>query len=385
METHSYTFGIEEEFFLVRPRSRGAVLRMPAALMRQLRQRLGGQVGHELLQSQVETNTRICASASESLQELRRLRQGLADVCAEHGLAYFAAGTHPLGAWREHSASEGARYARLMTDFQIIGRRNLLCGLHVHVAPPPGSDRIRIINRLLPWLPVFLALSTSSPFWHKQRSGLMSYRQAAYDEWPRTGIPDYFVDEAEYRQFVDTLVGNGSMKNASFVWWTVRPSHAYPTIELRIADACTHLDDSLTLAGLFRCLVRAASRGDLLDLPQSGRSRLLIEENRWRAKRYGSSDGFLDYRDGGVVAFRSVLDDLLQRLADDMCALQHTDLPARLERLLARGSSAHQQLALYERRRGAGASRVQALQAVVDWLIAASLPDADGGAAAFAR
>jgi len=375
-QPHRYTFGIEEEFFLVRPRTGAAVLRKPDGLMRALRRALGEQVGHELLQSQIETNTTICTSLPQARAELLRLRGGLCEVLAAHGLACFAAGTHPLGEWREHAHTEQPRYARLMDDFQIIGRRNLLCGLHVHVAPPPGVDRIVVINRLLPWLPLFLALSTSSPFWHRHPTGLSSYRQAAYDEWPRTGIPDFFADEAEFDRFVALLVQSGSLKDASFLWWAIRPSVRFPTVELRIADACTLVEDSLTIAALFRCLVRAASRNALPALPASGATRLLIEENRWRAKRYGTEAGLLDYRDGGVRPFRVALDELLALLAEDIVALDQPNLPDDLAALLKRGTSAQQQLALYQRLREAGVGREAALRAVVDWLIAHTQPAA---------
>lgn len=372
MEQHEFTFGIEEEFFLAHPRTMTAVSHPPRTLMRKLKQWLGERVTHELLQSQVETSTPVCRTEAEARAALTELRGGLAGCCAESGVHFFAAGTHPLGNWREQEHSIGERYEKLMDDFQIVGRRNLLCGLHVHVEPPPGIDRIRVINRLLPWLPIFLALSTSSPFWERRRSGLMSYRQAAYDEWPRTGIPDFFVDEADYQAFVDTLVNTGSIKNSSFVWWAVRPSLRFPTVELRIADACTRMQDSLTLALLFRCLVRAASRGEKLDLPRTGTTRLLIEENRWRCKRYGCDDGFIDYQSGRMIPFMDALDDLLARVQEDAAALGHADIAERTRAIVIEGTSAHRQLRTYAQARAAGASRIHALRRVVGELVEAS-------------
>jgi len=371
---HPFSFGVEEEFFFAHPRSRMAVSHAPRGLMRALKQRFGERVGTELLQSQVETSTPVCLTERQARDSLVELRRGLIEMAADHGVHVFAAGTHPLGDWREHQPTDGPRYERMIDDFQIIGRRNLLCGLHVHVQPPDGADRIEVINRLMPWLPIFLALSTSSPFWHRQRSGLMSYRQAAYDEWPRTGIPDFFIDEADYHAYIATLVHSGSIKNSSFVWWAIRPSLRYPTVELRIADSCTDLDDAITLALLFRCLVRAASRGERIDLPAVGTTRLLIEENRWRCKRYGCDDGFFDYARRETVPFGDALDDLLARIAPDAVALGHVDLATRVKAIPARGTSAHGQLEVYARLRAQGASRAKALKAVVDWLVRRTHP-----------
>lgn len=371
---HPFTFGVEEEFFLAEPRTGAAIPRVPVGLMSALKQRLGDRVGCELLQGQVETVTPVCHSEADIRAALVEQRKGLDEVCRDYGLRFFAAGTHPLGVWREQEPSNGARYEKLIDDFQLVGRRNLLCGLHVHVQPPEDVDRVLVINRVLPWLPLFLALSTSSPFWDRQRSGLMSYRQAAYDEWPRTGIPDFFDSEAHYNAYVATLVRTRSIADSSYVWWAIRPSLRYPTVELRIADSCTHVEDALVLALLFRCLVRAASRGECLDLPRDGALRCLIEENRWRSKRYAFDQGFIDYARGQVVPFREALVNLLDLLKADISALGHDDLPSRLTGILERGTSAHQQLACYFTARRAGASHVQALRAVVGWLIKQSSP-----------
>ena len=369
---HAYTFGIEEEFFLVNPRTRGAVARLPRSLLESCRRRFGERIEHEMLQSQLETSTPVCREADEAREWLVRLRHGVADICEEHGLAILAAGTHPLGEWREMRHTETPRYERLIDDFQIIGRRNLLCGLHVHVATPPGVDRVDVMNRLMHWLPVFLALSTSSPFWDRQRTGLLSYRQAAYDEWPRTGIPDFFAGEAEYGAFVEMLVAAGAIRDASQLWWAIRPALKYPTLELRIADSCTHVDDALAIALLFRCLVRATVREPALGRVRSGQTRRLIDENRWRAKRYGYHDGWIDVHTGREQSFREALDQLVALVAEDAAVLGCEGYADGIARILARGTSAHAQLAIYRQHRDAGALKVTALRAVVDWLVAAT-------------
>lgn len=226
------------------------------------------------------------------------------------------------------------------------------------------------------WLPLFLALSTSSPFWNRQRTGLMSYRQAAYDEWPRTGIPDFFADEAEYREFSDVLVRCGAIADKSFLWWAIRPALRYPTLELRIADACTRVEDTLAIAALFRCLVRCLVRQPELFAARDALTRRLVDENRWRAKRDGIEASFIDERDRAQRSAVAWLDELLALTAEDARALGCVDGLTRLQSLIARGSSAHAQLETYRQAREAGASRIEALRGVVDWLVARTVPQA---------
>lgn len=289
-----FGFGIEEEFFLTNLDSRDIVGTRPSGFHRECRAAFGDLVAHELLQSQVEIVTPVLQSIGSARDCLLSARHRLDAVAQGFGLGMLAAGTHPMAQWREQRVTESPRYERLMDDFQIVARRNLLCGLHVHVAVPPDVDRIAVMNRVMIWLPLLLALSASSPFWARKRTGLMSYRQAAYDEWPRTGIPDHFENERAYRAFVDFLVQTGSLKNDSYIWWAIRPSARFPTLELRIADACPRVDDALCVAAIFRSLVRHAVRTPEEAPMRNEMTRLLIEENRWRAKRFGTRASFLD-------------------------------------------------------------------------------------------
>lgn len=287
MDDHSYTYGVEEEFFLSHAESGAIATRMPQAFLHEVRRRLGERATNELLQSQIELVTPVCSTTMELANAVSGSRRLVGDIAKRYDLALVASGTHPLAEWREQTLTQKPRYRQLVSDFQIIGRRNLLCGLHVHVAPPPTQDRVDVMNRILAFTPIFLALSCSSPFWNRQGTGLMSYRQAAYDEWPRTGIPEFFAGEADYNAFVQQLVQAGVIENASYLWWSVRVSATFPTIELRIADACTDVRDALCIADLFRCLVRAAVRNSSLGRARMSTTRLLIEENRWQAKRHG--------------------------------------------------------------------------------------------------
>lgn len=373
----STTFGIEEEYFLVHPTSRQIVKRVPHRLIERCRRRFGDVVCPELLQSQVEIASPVFEHADQARIRMLELRRGVAEVAESMGYRLVAAGTHPLTSWQRQQPTEQPRYTRLIDDFQIIGRRNVMCGLHVHAAVPNGVDRVALMNRLMPWLPLLLALSTSSPFWERQRTGLLSYRQAAYDEWPRTGIPDFFADEAEYARFAALLVEQGAIGDASFLWWAIRPSLAYPTLELRICDSCTRLDDALAIAALFRCLVRAHLRQPELGARRSALTRRVIEENRWRAKRWGIEASFIDEQGEAAQPFPVMLERLRALVGEDARALQCEPELRRLGLIMAHGTSAHQQLAVYDAQIAAGASRPRALHAVVDWLVEATLSGTD--------
>lgn len=370
------TFGLEEEFFLVDPTTRHAVPRVPQRLVRACRSRLGDRVTYELKQAQVEIVSPVFSDGVQALREMRALRRGVADVAQAMGFALIAAGTHPMSAWQRLHATQKPRYRRFIDTFQMIGRRDLMCGLHVHVAVPAGVDRVQLMNRLLPWLPLFLALSTSSPFWNRQRTGLLSYRSVAYDEWPRTGIPDFFADEAEYARFVALLARAGALVDASELWWAIRPSLNFPTLELRIADACTRAADAVALAVLFRALVRAHLRRPDLGIAHGNLTRRLIDENRWRAKRYGLEAEFIDEQREHAVPVRTVLDELRALVAPDLGPGDAEALQP-LDTILALGTSAHAQLAVHDAQLAAGASPREALRAVVDWLIAETLVDPD--------
>lgn len=370
-----FTFGIEEEFFLVDPRTRNTAGHVPRRFLRECRRRFGELVAPELLEAQVEVASPIFSSCAEAAREMRRLRKGLVDLSGELGMALLASGTHPLAAWTEQRHTAKPRYERLVHDFQIIGRRNLFCGLHVHVAVPPNEDRIRLMNRAMRWLPLFLALSTSSPFWNRQRTGLRSYRQAAYDEWPRTGVPEFFASESDFERYVARLVRAGVVADATRFWWVIRPSARFPTLELRITDACPRLDDALAIAALFRCLVRHLVREPGAGTRWHQETRALIEENRWRAKRHGLAAEFLDEDSETVLPASLWLEKLLADVAPDAAALGCGDSLARLPVIAREGTSADHQLARYGALRADGASRIEALRGVVDALLLTTAAD----------
>jgi carboxylate-amine ligase len=240
--------------------------------------------------------------------------------------------------------------------------------MHVHVEVPDPDRRVEIMYRALPFLPIFLALSTSSPFWQAYRTGLRGYRQAAYDELPRSGLPDLFKTLEEYQSYVDTLIAAGVIQDASFIWWVIRPSLQNPTLELRIADVCTQVEDALCIAALFRCLVKHLSEQEDLNAEIGPVARAIAGENKWRAQRYGTSAHFVDQRSMKSIPIDIVLQELLERLEADAKALDCVEQTSRAVEILKRGSSADQQLRVYEEARATGHNRVQALKQVVDWL-----------------
>lgn len=371
-----FTFGIEEEFFLSHQRSRMLASVAPRSLLKACQRRFGEAVAPELLRSQLELVSPVFERCEQAAEEMTRLRRGVAELAAEKELRLTACGTHPLAAWGEQVETPKDRYRQLMDDFQIIGRRNVLCGLHIHVAVPEGVDRVVLMNRVMPWLPALLALSTSSPFWHREVTGLLSYRQSAYDEWPRTGIPDHFRDEAEYGALVERLVSAGAAKDAGYLWWAIRPALRYPTLELRICDACTRLEDTLAIAALYRCLVRLVARRPEVAPDWTPFTRRLIDENRWRAKRFGLDAEFIALDEQHHRPCREVLGALLDDVAEDAHTLGCEPALAQVRRLMAEGTSAHRQMAVYDEARQRGETRAKALHAVVDWLTEATVPAA---------
>ncbi len=370
----AYTFGIEEEFFLTHPRSRSLAVVVPRSFLSACRRRFGSAIAPELLWSQVEIVSPVFDSHAQARDEMKRLRRGVAEIAIDKDLRLLAAGTHPICAWGEQLETPKKRYRDMMVDFQIIARRNVLCGLHIHVAVPPQVDRVELMNRAMVWLPVFLALSTSSPFWNRSDTGLLSYRQAAYDEWPRTGIPDHFRNEAEYARFVELLAAGGAVKDASYLWWAIRPALRYPTLELRICDACTRVDDTLAIAALYRCLIRMLIRRPDEGATWTPFTRRLIDENRWRAKRLGLDAQFLSLDGSAARSCREVVDELLVRLEEDAASLQCEDALVRMRKIFDEGTSAHAQVKLYRGFRSRGDTPTHAMQGVVDWLVAATMP-----------
>jgi carboxylate-amine ligase len=365
-----FTLGIEEEYFLVDRATRDVVDDPPPAMLADCEALLAGQVGPEFLRSQIEVGTRVCTSLAEARADLGRLRGTVAEVAARHAMAPIAAATHPFARWDAQKTTERRRYADLQDDLQGVGRRLAICGLHVHIGLPDNELRIDLLNQAIYFLPHLLALSTSSPFWRGDNTGLKSYRLAVFDELPRTGMPERFDSWGEYRRHVDVLTGAGLIGDATKLWWDLRPSERFPTLEMRITDSCTNMQDSLSIAALFRCLLRMLWRLKRENQRWRVYARMLIDENRWRAQRYGTDQGLVDFGRGAIVPYADLLEEILALIDQDARHFGCLAEVAHAREILARGTSAHCQLAVFDEALAAGATRAQALAAVVDWLIA---------------
>jgi carboxylate-amine ligase len=329
---------------------------------------LGDRVMTEMLQSQVEVATPPCENMQEAHQHLVHYRSVLGEAAAARRLGLAAMGTFPLAFWPEQTMTPKARYGAIMDDLQMIGYRNMLCGMHVHVEVPDVDARINLIMRLTPYLPLLLALSTSSPFWQGHLSGLSGYRLAAYDELPRTGLPELFRTNEDYREFVDALVGAKVIPDASYIWWALRPSMVNPTLELRVADSCTRIDDTVAIAALFRCLVRALDRNREINAGFDRVGRAISKENKWHAQRYGIGANFVDPFARTPLTIRQWLDQVRDLIAEDIVAFDCAAQIDRLDRILAEGTSADHQVDIYTRSRAAGRRRLTAIKDVVDWV-----------------
>jgi carboxylate-amine ligase len=258
----------------------------------------------------------------------------------------------------------------VMHDLQMIGQRNMLCGMHVHVELPEADARVDVMIRMLPYLPLFLALSTSSPFWQGRPTGLMGYRLAAYDELPRTGVPELFRSMNQFDAYVSGMVLAGAMEDSSYVWWAIRPSLAHPTLELRAPDCCTRLEDTIAIAALYRVLARYLHRNQWRHGDLDAVDRAFVVENKWRAQRYGVH-GTLVTR-AGAVTVSEMLERAIADSAADAEALGCVGEIAHCRTIVAGGTSADLQLALFEAQAAAG-DHSGALRAVMDWIAATTL------------
>ena len=364
-----FTVGIEEEYLLVNLDTRDVNENPPAALLRECTERGGNQISPEFLRSQLEVSTCVCQSIAEVRADLARLRSIVVDVSSKFGLAPIAASTHPFGSATRQMPTEKEQFFALAREMQVAARRLMVCGMHVHVGVDDDDLRVDLMNQLSYFVPHLLALSCSSPFWEGERTGLMSFRVTLFSSLPRTGLPDRFSSYADLRRHLDMLIRNGVIENTTKIWWDVRPSPRYPTLETRVMDCCTSIDDAMCLAALVVCLVRCLYR--LRERNQTWRHypNLLIAENRWRAMRYSFDEQLLDLARGELVPFAQLAEELGALVREDAEVLGCRPEIEHLRTILSRGTSAHRQLRTFDDARTAGATHREALQAVVDFLI----------------
>lgn len=363
------TLGVEEEYLLVDLASRDLVNDPPKELMEECAKLLHEHVSPELMRAQIEVGTPVCRSVTEVRDEVKRLRGVVAEVSQRFGFAPIAVSTHPFASWLQQKQTEKARYSALTAEMQAAARRLLICGMHIHVGIEDPELRIDLMNQLSYFLPHLLALSCSSPFWEGEDTGLKSYRLTVFDALPRTGLPEQFASYAEYERHVRVLVNAGIIEDASMIWWDLRPSASFPTLETRIMDVVTNLDHVMSLVALTVCLLRMLYRTRVKNQRWRVYAGMLINENRWRAMRYSFDEGLIDLAKGEVISYPDLLDEIIAFVEEDSAYLGCSAEVENLKGILSEGTSAHNQLVVYNKALESGSTGQEALIEVVDWLI----------------
>ena len=365
------TLGVEEELFLVDPQSRDLLADPDGGIFETCGKTCGPhKVVREFLRCQIETNTRVCNTVAEVRTALRETRKITMDAAERHGALVMAASTHPFAAWEMQKVSPSARYQGFLTNFQDNVRHFVSNGMHIHAGFGDGDTRILVMTALRRYLPLLHALSTSSPFSSGRETGFKSYRLSLIGALPRTGMPNPLYSRADYDRMMAEYRRMAFIRDGSELWWDIRPSHAFPTIELRICDVCTRIEDGVSIVALYACLIRWLLRQACMGRLPAEPFTELIEENRWIAQRYGVSAAFGGQsRKGGKVECLHVLEDLQEQLADDARALDCEAELAHTLTIAREGTCADYQLHCYRRRRREGDSHQDALRHVVDLVL----------------
>ena len=357
---HAFTIGVEEEFQIVDPDTwelRSHVTELLSASA----PALGDQIKRELHQSIVEVGTKICADVNELDDEICRIRRELSSSAESVGLRIAAAGTHPFSSWRDQVISPGERYESIVEELQQLARSLLIFGLHIHVAVPDKTSTIELLNEARYFLPHLLALSTSSPFWQGRDTGLMSYRTTVFRRFPRSGIPDQFESWSHYEDYVNTLVELNCIDNGKKVWWDLRPHPQFGTLEFRICDVPTSPNTTIALAALAQAIVVKLYRLRRSNLGFRIYPRALVEENKWRAARYGIHGRLIDFGKRAEVPMRDLALELLEFVDDVVDELGSRKALQYVHRIVEEGTSADKQLEVFR--------KTGDLKQVVQWVV----------------
>ena len=366
----AWTMGIEEEYLLVERDSGALITKQPPGLLEKVADLRHGLVARELFSSQIEIATGVCSDTKYLRADLGLLRLAVAEAAAEYGLAPIAASSHPFARWHQQQYTEGERYQALTADLQGVTRRLVISGLHVHVGIDDPDLRIDLMDQVAYFLPHLLAMSTSSPFWEGQDTGLKSYRMSVIETLPRTGLPEKFGSWSDYKRHIDVLVQAGIIEDSTMVWWHIRPSERYPTLEMRVADLPTKMEDTIAVAAMYVCVLRMLWRLKLENRRWRSYANFLLKENLWRAERYGVGGELMDFGRGELVRFGDLVEELLELVRPDAEALGCVAEVEHSRTICRRGSAADRQLAVYREALEDGATTDEALKAVVHALIA---------------
>src|SRR3954468_7833184 len=358
---HTYTLGIEEEFAIVDPQTRELKSHIQE-ILEGGKVTLKEQVKPEMHQSVVELGTEICQSTEDARAHVIELRSKLAELAGRSGLKIASAGTHPFSHWHDQLITEGDRYKEIVKDMQLLARANLIFGLHVHVGIPSRESAIHVMNQARYFLPHIYALSVNSPFWVGQDTGLKGYRLKVFERFPRTGIPDAFESLSEYEDFCKLLVKTGCIDNAKKIWWDIRLHPFFDTLEVRVCDAQSRVDDTLAIAALIQAVI--AKLYKLLKHNTTFRvyRRRLLDENRWRASRYGIEGKLIDFGRETEVETCSLLNELMEFVSTEVDELGSKREMAHIERIMREGTGADRQLEVFH--------RTNDMKAVVDQIVA---------------
>src|SRR5215469_14140755 len=343
---HRFTMGVEEEFQIIDPTT-GELRSHVSQLVAATSANLGEQVKREMHQSIVEIGTKICENVDELRTDMLRTRGELVRAAERVGLQVAAAGTHPYSNWIDQVISPGERYKNIVDELQQLARSLLIFGMHVHVAVPDRTTMIDLMNMARYFLPHLLALSTSSPFWMGRDTGLKSYRTTIFRRFPRTGIPDHFHSWSEYEDYINLLVKLHCIDNAKKIWWDVRPHPAFGTLEFRICDVVTRVDEAIAIAALIQAIVVKLYRLHTKNMGFRIYHRALIEENKWRAARWGVEGKLIDFGKGEEVPMRALGKELLEFVDDVVDELGSREALEPIRAILRDGSSRSEELQVY--------------------------------------
>ena len=358
---HTFTLGIEEEFAIIDPETR--------ELRSHIQEILEGgkvvlkeQIKPEMHQSVVELGTEVCDSIEHARTHVIELRSKLAELSDKAGLKIASVGTHPFSHWRDQLITEGERYREIVKDMQQLARANLIFGLHVHVGIPDRDVAIHVMNQARYFLPHIYALSVNSPFWVGQDTGLKGYRLKVFERFPRTGIPDAFESLSEYEDYCKLLVKTGCVDNAKKIWWDIRLHPFFDTLEVRVCDAQSRVDDTLAIAALIQAMIAKLHKLLRQNITFRVYRRRLLDENRWRASRYGIDGKLIDFGKETEVETRSLLNELLEFVSAEANEFGTQKEMAHIERIMREGTGADRQLVIWK--------ETHDMKAVVDHIVA---------------
>lgn len=346
MNLAQFTVGIEEEYMIIDPETY-ELKSHQNRIVEKTEQALEGKVKAEMHQAVVEVGTSVCQHVEDARADIRRLRETIARIAQQEGLRCGASGTHPFSLWHQQSITENPRYHEIVNEMQDAARSNLIFGMHVHIGVETREMAIHIANSVRYFLPHVYALSTNSPFWEGRNTGFKSYRSKVFDKFPRTGIPDFFESIEEYDNYIKVLVKTNCIDNGKKIWWDLRVHPVYNTIEFRICDVALTTDECITLAALFQALCAKLYKLRIQNMNYMIYKRFLINENKWRASRYGIDGLLIDFGKEVEVPVKLLIQELLDFIDDVLDDLGSRSAIQAVDKILREGTGADKQLAVF--------------------------------------